>query len=87
MGKDDQILEMLQQMNGHLGQIDQRMDKMDQRLDNVEKRLDNVEKRLDNIEDRLDVLEEGQAEIRTSVNVLIEWSENAGYIIKYPLAR
>lgn len=80
MSKDDQILEMLQQMNGHLGQIDQR-------LDSIEERLDNIEERLDNIEERLDVLEEGQTEIRTSVNVLIEWSENAGYIIKYPLAR
>jgi len=39
------------------------------------------------ITQRLDAIEEGQEEIRTSVNVLLEWSERISDTISFPLPR
>ena len=59
-------------------------------MTNEEKILELLQQMHDDIsaiKDRLEAIEEGQEEVRTAVNVLIEWSENAGYIIKYPFAQ
>lgn len=49
--------------------------------------LQQMNERLDKIESDIEDLKEGQEVIRESVNSLVEWTEGAGYIIKYPFAQ
>ena len=50
-------------------------------------RFDQIEKRFDRVEERLDRLEESNEEVRSGVNALLEWAEECGNAIKFPLPR
>ena len=66
------------------------MDKMDlilEELQDMKKEISGINNRLDNIENRLDNLEEGQEEIRTACNVLIDWAEKASEVRDLPLPK
>lgn len=53
----------------------------------ISERLDSVERRLTAVERRLDRLEEGQVEIRTCVNALVEWADKVSEAANFPLPR
>lgn len=57
------------------------------RFDQIEKRFDRVEERLVSVEGRLDRMEESNEEVRSGVNALLEWAEECGNVIKFPLPR
>ncbi|MEG2097788.1 MAG: hypothetical protein RRY65_06450 [Pseudoflavonifractor sp.] len=74
-------------IDSRLDGIDSRLDSMDSRFDGIDSRLDGIDSRLDGIDSRLEALEEGQAEVRSSVNALLEWSEECSDIFKFPLPK
>ena len=50
-----------------------------------EELLEALNKRFDSIEDRLGKLEEGQEEMRDSLNTLIGWADDVACVVKVPL--
>ena len=46
-----------------------------------------LDRKLQPIIDRLDKLEECSEEVRSGVNSLLEWAEECGNVIKFPLPR
>ena len=44
-----------------------------------------LDRKLQPIVDRLDRLEESSAEVRSGVKALLEWAEECGNVIKFPL--
>ena len=50
-------------------------------------RLDGMESRMEGIESRLDKLEEHAEVTRAGVNSLLEWAEECGNVIKFPLPK
>lgn len=46
-----------------------------------------MDEKLQPIADRLDKLEESNAEVRSGVNALLEWAEECGNVIKFPLPK
>lgn len=59
------------------------MDKIDLILDELKE----MKKDIKEIHVRLDNLEEGQEEIRTACNVLIDWAEKASEVRDLPLPK
>ena len=45
------------------------------------------DRKLQPIVDRLDKLEESSEEVRSGVNALLEWAEECGNVIKFPLPK
>lgn len=56
-------------------------------LQAIAKLLEPINKRLDSIDERLDNLEESNEEVRSGVNALLEWAEECGNVIKFPLPK
>lgn len=54
----EEILAVLNKINGRLEKIDGRLDKIDKRLDRTDERLDRTDERLDKIDGRLDKMDE-----------------------------
>ena len=46
-----------------------------------------LDRKLQPIVDRLDKLEESSEEVRSGVNALLEWAEEGGNVIKFPLPK
>ena len=46
-----------------------------------------LDRKLQPIVDRLDKLEESSEEVRSGVNALLEWVEECGNVIKFPLPK
>ena len=46
-----------------------------------------LDRKLQPIVDRLDKLEESSEEVRSGVNALLEWAEECGTVIKFPLPK
>ena len=46
-----------------------------------------MDEKLQPIIDRLDKLEESNEEVRDGVNALLEWAEECGNVIKFPLPK
>ena len=46
-----------------------------------------MDEKLRPIADRLDKLEQSYAEVRSGVNALLEWAEECGNVIKFPLPK
>lgn len=49
--------------------------------------LENLTRDMAEVKTRLDTLEEGQEEIRGSVNRLVAWADECTYAIKLPLPK
>lgn len=43
--------------------------------------------RLDTMQEDISLLKEGQEETRSGVNALLEWAEECGNVIKFPLPK
>lgn len=50
-------------------------------------KLDSMEKKMDAMQEDIDILKESQEETRSGVNALLEWAEECGNVIKFPLPR
>ena len=87
MNNEEKILQLLENQQEELHKINTRLDSMETRLDRVETRLDSMETRLDSMETRLDKLEEHAEVTRAGVNSLLEWAEECGNVIKFPLPK
>lgn len=81
------LKEELKPISERLDSVERRLDSVEQRLDSMDRRLTAVERRLDSVERRLDRLEEGQVEIRTCVNALVEWADKVSEAANFPLPR
>ena len=46
-----------------------------------------LDRKLQPFVDRLDKLEESSEEVRSGVNALLEWAEECGNVIKFPLPK
>lgn len=46
-----------------------------------------LDRKLQPIVDRLNKLEESSEEVRSGVNALLEWAEECGNVIKFPLPK
>ena len=46
-----------------------------------------LDRKLQPIVDRFDKLEESSEEVRSGVNALLEWAEECGNVIKFPLPK
>lgn len=46
-----------------------------------------LDRKFQPIVDRLDKLEESSEEVRSGVNALLEWAEECGNVIKFPLPK
>lgn len=53
----EEILAVLNKINGRLEKIDGRLDKIDKRLDRTDERLDKIDERLDRTDERLDKID------------------------------
>lgn len=60
---------------------------LDRKLAPINQRLDRIEQRLDRVEDELCEVKEGLAEVRTGVNTLLEWADEVGGTIAFPLPK
>ena len=56
-------------------------------LEALNKRFDEIDRRFDSIEERLGDLEESAEITRAGVNSLLEWAEECGNVIKFPLPK
>lgn len=73
MSNEEKILQMLEAQQEELRKINSR--------------LDGMESRMEGIESRLDKLEEHAEVTRAGVNSLLEWAEECGNVIKFPLPK
>ena len=60
---------------------------MDRKLAPVNQRLDCVDQRLDQVEQELCEVKEGLSEVRTGVNTLLEWADEVGGAIAFPIPK
>ena len=65
----------------------QLLEAQQEELRKINGRLDGMESRMAGIESRLDKLEEHAEVTRAGVNSLLEWAEECGNVIKFPLPK
>ena len=87
MNNEEKILQMLEAQQEELRKINSRLDGMESRMEGIESRMEGIESRMEGIESRLDKLEEHAEITRTGVNSLLEWAEECGNVIKFPLPK
>lgn len=87
----EQVTTRLDTLHGEIvglrSEMNERMSSMEGRLSSVDERLDSMENRMESVEERLDSLEENAEVTREGINTLLEWTEDAGKIIRLPLAK
>ena len=69
------------------GLLDQKLVPIYQRLDGIDQRLDGIDQRLDRVEEELCEVKEGLSEVRTGVNTLLEWADEMGGTIAFPIPK
>lgn len=72
--------ELLEALNKQFESIDKRFEAMDKRFDSIEKRLGQMEEDIEEIKETAEIT-------RNGVNALIEWAEDCGNAIKFPLPK
>jgi hypothetical protein len=53
----------------------------------MDRKLDPVNQRLDRVEQELCEVKEGLSEVRTGVNTLLEWADEVGGAIAFPIPK
>ena len=85
---DAQKKELSEMMEAQKKELSERMDAQKKELSEMmDAKLKPIHKHLDSIDERLETLEESQEEIRSGVNSLLEWAEECGNVIKFPLPK
>ena len=78
---DKETLEAIGQM------MDERINPIVNRLTGIEGRLDTIEESQESLRGEMSSLRESQEETRDGVNRLLEWADECGYVIKFPLPK
>ena len=73
MTNEEKILDMLNAMNKRFDAIDERFSAIDERFDAIDEEIANLKESLE--------------ETRSGVNSLLEWAEECGNVIKFPLPK
>jgi chromosome segregation ATPase len=101
MNNEEKILEILSAMQqdmvevkngisgleGRMDKLEGRMDRLEGQMDKLEGRMDRLEGRMDRLEEKVDELAEAHEETRAGVNSLLDWAEQCGNVIKFPLPK
>lgn len=82
---DKELLEAIAQMMAT--QKKEISELMDAKLKPIQKDMAQMKEDVAMISERLDRVEESQEEIRSGVNSLLEWAEECGNVIKFPLPK
>ena len=80
MNNEERILQLLEAQQEELRKINGRLDGMESRMEGIESRMEGIESRLDKLEEHAEVT-------RAGVNSLLEWAEECGNDIKFPLPK
>ena len=80
MNNEEKILQLLEAQQEELRKINGRLDGMESRMEGIESRMEGIESRLDKLEEHAEVT-------RAGVNSLLEWAEECGNVIKFPLPK
>ena len=73
MTNEEKILDMLNAMNKRFDAIDEQFSAIDERFDAIDEEIANLKESLE--------------ETRSGVNSLLEWAEECGNVIKFPLPK
>lgn len=63
------------------------LEALNKQFESIDKRFDSIEKRLGQIEEDIEEIKETAEITRNGVNALIEWAEDCGNAIKFPLPK
>lgn len=74
-------------MDSKLEPINKRLGQIEGNLGQIEGNLGQIEGNLGQIENDLQELKEAHEETRTGVNSLLDWAEECGNVIKFPLPK
>ena len=80
MNNEEKILQLLEAQQEELRKINGRLDGMESRMEGIESQMEGIESRLDKLEEHAEVT-------RAGVNSLLEWAEECGNVIKFPLPK
>lgn len=80
MNNEEKILQLLEAQQEELRKINGRLDGMESRMEGIESRMEGIESRLDKLEEHAEIT-------RAGVNSLLEWAEECGNVIKFPLPK
>lgn len=80
MNNEEKILQLLEAQQKTLEAQQAELQKINSRFDAIDKRFDSIEERLDNLEESAEIT-------RAGVNSLLEWAEECGNVIKFPLPK
>jgi chromosome segregation ATPase len=101
MNNEEKILEILVAMQqdmaevkdriggleGRIGGLEGRIGGLEGRIGGLEGRMDRLEGQMDRLEEKVDELAEAHEETRAGVNSLLDWAEQCGNVIKFPLPK
>ena len=80
MNNEERILQLLEAQQEELRKINGRLDGMESRMEVKESQMEGIQSRLDKLEEHAEVT-------RAGVNSLLEWAEECGNVIKFPLPK
>jgi predicted nuclease with TOPRIM domain len=80
MNNEEKILEILVAMQQDMAEVKDR-------IGGLEGRIGGLEGRMDRLEEKVDELAEAHEETRAGVNSLLDWAEQCGNVIKFPLPK
>ena len=80
MTNEEKILDMLNAMNKRFDAIDEQFSAIDERFDAIDERFNAIDEEIANLKESLE-------ETRSGVNSLLEWAEECGNVIKFPLPK
>ena len=80
MNNEEKILQLLEAQQEELRKINGRLGGMESRMEGIESRMEGIESRLDKLEEHAEIT-------RAGVNSLLEWAEECGNVIKFPLPK
>ena len=63
------------------------LEAINQQFKSINERFDRIDERLDSLEDDVVELKESAEVTRDGVNSLLEWAEECGNVIKFPLPK
>jgi predicted nucleic acid-binding Zn-ribbon protein len=94
MNHEEKILEILVAMQqdmaevkDRIGGLEGRIGGLEGRIGGLEGRIGGLEGRMDRLEEKVDELAEAHEETRAGVNSLLDWAEQCGNVIKFPLPK
>lgn len=78
---DMELLKAIGQM------MDTKLQPIIERLDGLESKVDGLESKVDKMQNDLTELKEAHEITREGVNKVVEWADNAGFLLKIPFGK